>query len=247
MKLILTFLFLSVMSANVYASEDLYPCNLELKSMANVTVDSASFYARAYVEDRLADPSSALRFHWITLFASEAGEWNGLFLSSEEFRYIVENVQFSPSLEKLGVSYRVGFCYLGPVSTATSVSSDDTSTGSYDLAGTISTGSSSDIVSYTGNISGYCDLRNVGTNKNARMDIELSPSFVESDMQFSISLGQFSSGEISFDYPINVQSTQVPRFCKLNIEINESEGADRPSQIDLNQAQFMLQIDKNLM
>ena len=235
----LTFIFFTVMSCSAIASEDLYPCNLEVKSPVNITVDSGSFYARTYVEDRLADPSSPLRFRWMTLFAPQTGEWGGLFQSTEEYRYIVQNVQFSPSLEKLGVSYRMGFCYLGPV--------DESTHGSYALVGTISTGSASDYIPYAASVTGVCDLRKVGSYKKARADTELTTASVEPDMQFSVSLGQLSSSEVSFDYLINAQITQVPRFCKLNVEINEVGTGDRPTDVDLNQAQFLLQIDQNLL
>lgn len=232
-------------SSHSLAVEDLYPCNLEVKRPAAGSTDTGSFYARAYVEDRL-DSGSPLKFRWITLTAPKTGAWNSMFTPEEEFRYIIQSVQFPQSLEKLGVSYRVGFCYLGPVSTETANSSEDSTQGSYDLVGTISTGTASDYIPYLGSVSGKCDLRSVGAQQASRLDNELSPALIDSDVQFSIGLGQLTSGEIGFDYPINAHFTQVPRFCKLNVEINEDSNGDRPSEVNLNQAQFTLQIDKNL-
>jgi hypothetical protein len=230
----------------VQAAEDLYPCNLEVKRPATTETDAGSFYARAYVEDRLADAGSPLKFRWMNLVAPKTGAWNSLFASTEEFRYKIQSVQFPQSIQTLGVSYRVGFCYMGPVSTATAVDSTDASQGAYDLVGTISTGTAADYIPYLGNISGRCDLRSVGVNKAARLATEISPAAIDSDMSFSISLGQLSSGEMGFDYPINAQIAQVPRFCKMNVEITEDSTGERPSEINLNEAQFTLQIDKNL-
>jgi hypothetical protein len=230
-----------------FAIEDLYPCNLEVSRPAATSTDAGSFYARAYVEDRLADVLSPLKYRWMNLYAPKSGAWASMFSANEEFRYKIQSVQFPQSLEKLGVSYRVGFCYLGPVSTGKGNSgNDDTTLGSYDLVGTVSTGTVSDYIAYSGNISGYCDLRSVGSSKKTRTDSDISPSLIDSDMQFSINLGQLSSGEMVFDTSINAQFTQVPRFCKINAEIKEDSTGDRPSEVNLNQAQFTLQIDKNL-
>jgi hypothetical protein len=240
-------LALSVLfNVHALAVEDLYPCNLEVKRPEAAATDMGSFYARAYVEDRLLDVGSPMKFRWITLTAPKTGLWNALFSPTEEFRYKIQSLQFPQSLEKLGVSYRVGFCYLGPVSTATESTADDTSQGSYDLVGTVSTGTSGDYIPYSGNVSVKCDLRAVGAQQAPRVATDLSPTMIDADLQFSISLGQLSSGEIGFDYPINAQFNQVPRFCKLNVEINEDSNGNRPSEVNLNQAQFTLQIDKNL-
>jgi hypothetical protein len=187
-----------------------------------------------------------MKFRWMTLTAPKTGVWNGLFPANQEFRYKVQSVQFPQSLEFLGVSYRVGFCYLGPVSTATSQNSNDSSQGAYDLVGTISTGTAADYIPYSGIVTGRCDLRSVGNNKAVRIATDLAPAAIDSDMSFSIPLGTLSSGEMGFDYPINAQNNQAPRFCKINVEINEDSTANRPSEINLNQAQFTLQIDKNL-
>ncbi len=245
-KSILSVLFFSFLSISVQASEDLYPCNLEVKSPITSETDSGSFYARAYVEDRLLAAGSPMKFRWINLTAPKSGLWNTMFAANDEFRYKIQSVQFPQSLERLGVSYRVGFCYLGPVSTATEQNPDDVSLGAYDLVGTVSTGTAADYIPYSSTVTGKCDLRSVGANKAARLASEISPSLIDSDMNFSINIGALSSGEIGFDYPINAQNNSVPRFCKLNVEINEDSSGQRPSEINLNQAQFTLQIDKNL-
>lgn len=229
------------------AFEDLYPCNLEVKRPTAVSTDAGSFYARAYVEDRLADIGSPLKYRWMNLNAPKTGTWVSMFNSNEEFRYKIQSVQFPQSIEQLGVSYRVGFCYLGPVSTGKGNSENEDSTqGSYDLVGTVSTGTTSDYIPYTGNVSGYCDLRSVGASKKSRLETDISPTIIDDDMQFTISLGQLDSGEMVFDTSINAQFSQVPRFCKINAEINEDSSGSRPSELNLNQAQFTLQIDKNL-
>lgn len=243
-KLLLGLLFVSG-SAN--AAEDLYPCNLELKRPAVASTDPGTFYARAYVEDRLADPTSPMKYRWMNLVAPKTGSWVSLFNSNEEFRYRIQTLQFPQSLESLGVSYRVGFCYLGPISTATQGNGDDTSKGSYALVGTVSTGTAADYIPYSGLVTGKCDLRGAGANKSARLATEVAPGMIDNDMSFSISLGQLASGEIGFDYPINGQMTQVPRFCRMTVEINEESQDIRPSEVNLNQAQFILQIDKNLL
>lgn len=234
-------------SYSAQAAEDLYPCNLEVKRPVASSTDSGSFYARAYVEDRLLDASNPLKFRWINVVAPKSGVWATMFAANEEFRYKIQSLQFPQSLENLGVSYRLAFCYMGPVSTATQSNSSDSSQGAYDLVGTVSTGSAADYIPYTGNVTGKCDLRGVGNNKLARTATELAPTLIDNDMSFSISLGQLSAGEIGFDYPINAQFTQVPRFCRMSVEINEDSSGQRPSEINLNQAQFTLQIDKNLL
>ena len=236
--IIISLFFTSLLGIDVQAAEDLYPCSLEMKRPLAGPAESGSFYARVYVEDRFADSSSPLKFRWITLVAPKTGEWSGLFSEVEEFRYTIQSIQFSSSLESLGISYRMGFCYLGPL--------EESTHGSYDLVGTVNTGAASDYIPSMGIVSGVCDLRKVGNNKKARLDTELSPSSFEADIQFSIGLGQLSNGEIGFDYPINSQITQVPRFCKLTIEVSESANGERPTDVDLNEAQFTLQIDQNL-
>ena len=221
------------------AVEDLYPCNLEVKTFASNPIDHGSFYARVYVEDRLANPSSPLKFRWMSLYSSETGVWSGLIQSTEEFRYLIHDIQISKSHEKLGVSYRLGFCYSGSLT--------DTDQGFYGLVGTINAGNVDDYISNSAIVTGVCDLRNVGNNKEVPKSIDQIPAFIEPDLQFSINLGQLSSGEIGFDYLINSQMNQVPRFCKLAIEIDENLNGDRPNEVDLNQPQFTLQIDKNIL
>jgi len=233
-------------SSKANAVEDIYPCNIELKRPDSTQNSSGSYYARAYVEDRLALPNSPLRFSWKEVIAPKTGAWISLFTPSEEFRYVIQSLQFPDSTEKLGVSYRLGFCYLGPVSHAKNTNSHDSSQGSYDLVGTISTGSSSDYITYNGIVSGVCDLRSVGAQKLPRNVEETAPTSIDSDIQFSINLGQLTSGEMVFDYPINAQIDQVPRFCKLTAEITESSSGDRPSEVNINEAQFTMQIDQNL-
>jgi hypothetical protein len=242
------FLFISfIFVDNALAFEDLYPCNLEVKRPTSVSTDAGSFFARAYVEDRLAEMGSPSKYRWIILNAPKTGTWVSMFNSNQEFRYKIQSVQFPQSIEQLGVSYRVGFCYLGPVSTGTGDSENEDSTqGSYDLVGTVSTGTISDYIPYAGNVSGYCDLRSAGASKMSRFKTDISPTIIDDDMQFIISLGQLDSGEKVFDTSINAHFSQVPRFCKINAEINEVSSGSRPSELNLNQAQFTLQIDKNL-
>lgn len=232
-------------AASVFAAEDLYSCNLELKRPATTSTDSGGFYARAYVED-LTIASGPTKFRWITLTAPKSGVWAKLFPASEEFKYKIQSIQFPQSIPDLGTSYRVGFCYAGPTANTAGGGGSDSSLGSYDFIGTMSTGEVTDDVPYLGAVTGYCDLRSVGASKTARAATEFFPGAIEADMQLSINLGRLSSGEMAFDHPINSYAAQAPRFCKMNIEVTEDSNSERPSQVGTNQAQFMLQIDKNL-
>jgi len=250
-----TILFVS----NAQAADDMYPCNLELmrptvvsSGVADATgvttsTVTGSFTARAYVEDQTQDVNSPLRFRWLELTAPAGGAWGALFPPTSEFYYRIQSIEFPQSTEVMGASYRVGFCYLGPTAAIAPGSSTDASQGSYDFVGTINTGILPEDVPYQGRVTGVCDLRSAGANQAARGATELFPTVLDADAQWSINLGALTSGEMSFDQIVNTQVAQAPRFCKINVEVDETSTGSRPWSVSLNESQITLQIDKNLL
>jgi hypothetical protein len=232
----------SMQMAHAEPSDNLYACNLELKSPA-----AGDFYARVYIEDLTADPASSLRFRWMTLTAPKTGSFVSLFPSITEFQYRIQSVELPQTSEAMGGSYRVGFCYVGPTAAVSAGSGQDDSQGRYDFVGTINTGILPEDVPYQGSVTGVCDLRSVGSNQNARGATELFPTSMDADTQWSINLGNLTSGEMSFDSSINSQIAEVPRFCKINVEVDEISTGSRPTLISIDQSQITLQIDKNLL
>lgn len=232
-----------------HAAEDLYPCNLEIKkplvTVVNEDNTGGTFYARAYVEDYSVAANSPLRLRWINVTAPDNGNWASLFTTATEFRYHIQTLQFPKSLAAMGVSYRIGFCYAGPI-VSTSGSSGDRSEGSYDLVGVLSSGRDQNSLAYSGIITGSCDLRSTGSQKAARTSTELFPTAIDNDMQFGTVLGNLPTSEIGFEYTINTVSKQVPRFCRIALEVTETSTGVRPAEMDLVQPQMVLQIDKNL-
>jgi len=232
-------LFFSVESKAV---EYLFPCNIEIKRPTTSPVDPGNLRVEAYVENLPLASSDPLKFTWVTLTAPSTGAWKVMFDSTVEFTRRIVTLKFPESPESLGVSYRIGFCYLGPEATDKSPPKD-LSRGNYNLDGTIGVGSAADYIPYSGLVSGICDLRN-GTSKLARNALELYPTALVSDMSFSVNLGTLTSNGIFFTTALNTATTNVPRYCKINVEVTESVTNPRPYQIDLNQAQVDLQVYK---
>ncbi len=241
-------MFVLLWSVRAFAGEELYPCNIEVKRPAAEPGDSGVYYARVQAEDLYADVESPRRFKFFTVVAPANGNWVTMVSALDEFRYRIVDLQFPSSLDRLGVSYRVGFCYQGPFRQSSNPNDpdEDFSQGSYDLVGTLNAGEMIESIPYLGTVSGYCDLREVGVKKTPRSMQEQNPDQLESDIQFIINLGQLESGEIGFEYSINGPVNQVPRFCKVNVEIAEGIGGIRPAKVEVSQPQFTLQIDRNL-
>lgn len=229
-----------------YAVDDLYPCNVELKRPVSEPGDTGTFYARIRVEDLDAGVDSPQRFKNFTVIAPKNGNWVSMVSPADEFHFRIVDLQFPGSLNRLGVGYRVGFCYQGPIRQGNNPRDpgEDSTQGSYGLIGTLNAGTLTDSISYFGTVSGYCDLREVGMKKKSRTPLELNPLQIEADSQFLINLGKLESGEIGFENLINDQVTQVPRFCKVNIEIEEGSAGVRPAENEVSQPQFTLQIDR---
>ncbi len=229
-------------------ADGLYPCNLEVRTPGATASSPGLFSARAYVEDLSVAISDPIRFRWVTVTAPKDGTWSALLAPTDEFHSRIQSLSFPQSLESLGVSYRMGFCYQGPVAVKSNGNSGhDSSEGSYGLVGTVDVGATAGGIVYNGTLTGSCDLRSVGTSKDARGTSELYPQKIESDMQFSINLGILASGGMDFQSMINSISNRAPRFCKINIEVDESSDGNRPFDVNVNEAQFTLQIDKNLL
>lgn len=228
------------LKTNVFAADFVFPCNVEIKRP--LPIDSGNFHVLAYVENLPLAANSSSKFTWMKLTAPSTGSWIRLFDSTQEFSYRIVTLKFPVSTESTGVSYRLGFCYLGPESTDKSPPKDQ-SRGLYYLDGTVGVGTATDYISYSGSVSGICDLRN-GNTKLARNAIELYPQSIDPDISFSVNLGALTPSGVYFSTGLNSSTTNVPRYCKINVEVTESAIQPRPYLVDLNQARIDLQIFK---
>lgn len=230
-----------------FSSEEMYQCNLAIKKPSHGTL-SGSFYAKVYIEDLFEDKNSNLRFRWMTLKASENGEWSSLFKNEETFRFKIQSIELPQSIEDLGVSYLLSVCYLGEEENLNQSSKDvkiDKSIAQYSLYGTLNLGQNSDDIQYSGTIKGACDLRKSGYYKSPRLKTELQPERFENDFTLDLPLGVLPKSTIDFTQTINFDEQQVPRFCKIDFEITELTEGKRPSRQFSLQAQFFLQISRD--
>jgi hypothetical protein len=237
-------------------TDNMYPCNISVKrpslsqvsiqqldaSGSNVSSASGTVFATVQAEN-LAQGSGVAPIT-TNLTASSSGDWVSLFPIQSQFQYQILQVSFSESMETLGVSYQISFCYAGPVATSTTPALD-TTTGSYRLALSFDSGITGNSVLLSGSMKGACDLRNLGSQSASRQAAEPFPSVLESDINFSVNFSDLSSGPVSDQYTLNTLASEVPRFCWVNMEIDENSNQPRPWTINFQTAQMTLQIGKN--
>lgn len=212
---------------SVATSDDIYACNLSINSLPSAEVPGSVLGAVMY-ENLAASANSPNRMNSVGLMLNNTD--SRLFAASAQWQYRIKDLSLAFSTENMGVGYSVHICLLGPLR-SNQGNGQDRSEKIYTLAS--SAYHSSGVYAATANlyfrVSMQCDLRNLGSQRNARGNNETRPSSLEVDYSYLSNWAPFNGSLREAIVQVNKRTNQVPRFCEIVFQFKEASSDPRPT------------------
>ncbi|MFN7263070.1 MAG: hypothetical protein ACK5RO_10910 [Pseudobdellovibrionaceae bacterium] len=231
------------------SGEELFICNAGLAQPTSETVFGLN--TLAFSQENLDAPLNSQERFFENQLTSQPGQPLVQIAPTVEgqFQTRIIDTHFKFSSEKFGAQYFIDICYRGP-ERSQQPGGVDTSEGLYGFELELSLaelGAPSYLASsrLRGQIRTECDLRNMGSQRQARIKTELAPTSFEIDSLNLSEVQSLSTGKLRITSSLNSSNQTAPRFCRTRIVLTESAvQTDRIQNVGLQESEIYIDIQK---